>query len=934
MEPLRLMALWGKLPRGADAPPSYHPLLCHMIDVALVAQAMWAAVLSRSIRGRVAEALGVSEDAAERWVGFLAGLHDLGKASPVFVYQVPRGEAISGRAWPIVRGLARIPHGTITAYALPATLTEPPFNLPPKIARRIGALLGGHHGIFPRAEAVGELTHKWNAVGKGEWTRGRKVLVHMLADLLGVTGLAAPRQLDNTTAMYLAGLVSVADWIGSNTTFFPFAVENVDTDAPPMPADYREAARTKADEALTMLGWTGWKPHDNRRHFSDLFGFAPNSLQDEIVDLAEQLREPSLVIIEAPMGEGKTEAAFYLADTWSTTIGQRGSYVALPTQATSNQMFSRARTFLAKRYPADILNLQLLHGHAALSAEFQVLRREGDRLFKLGEVYGEDGHDGARPNVVAAEWFTARKRGLLAPFGVGTVDQTLLGVLQTKHVFVRLFGLAHKTVVVDEVHAYDTYMTTLLERLLEWLGALGTSVVLLSATLPKLRREALTRAYLRGLEAPDADTRRLQGVDYPRVTWASSAQTGVRTVATSPLATKRVVLRWVDGRLPDRADGHFAPGTELQRVLAQGGCAAVICNTVRRAQEVYQALRPYFPDLADDGEPELEIFHARYRFQERQKREQRALIRFGKKESKVQVGEHEFRCVHRPFRAVIVATQVIEQSLDLDFDLMVSDLAPVDLVLQRTGRLHRHDRARPSGLEQPTLWLCAPNIDDEDVPQFPRGDEQVYDRHILLRSWLTLKGQGKAIEVPADVERLVEAVYSDDVDPGNVPQAFQQRWSTTLDELHQELKSDQAKAKQTVVAAPFYPGDIFQIFNRDLDEDDPSLHRNLRAQTRLAEPTVSVVLLRHDEAALGQQGPKEIDQVRQLLERSVTINHPGLVRAITAGATEAEPPPAWHQQALLRHTWRVVLEPDGSRRIGSYELRLDDDLGVTVTRLG
>ena len=186
-----------------------------------------------------------------------------------------------------------------------------------------------------------------------------------------------------------------------------------------------------------------------------------------------------------------------LADHWAESTGQQGCYFALPTQATSNQMFGRVRDFLESRYEGDQVQLQLLHGHAALSSEFQLLRRNNDRMFT--PVYGGVEDDAGDPAVVAAEWFTYRKRGLLAPFGVGTVDQVLLAALQTRHVFVRLFGLAHKTVIVDEVHAYDTYMTTLLERLLEWLAALGSSVVLLSATLPRGRRQQLLDAYSRGL---------------------------------------------------------------------------------------------------------------------------------------------------------------------------------------------------------------------------------------------------------------------------------------------------------------------------------------------------------------------------------------------------------------------------------------------------
>ncbi len=152
-------------------------------------------------------------------------------------------------------------------------------------------------------------------------------------------------------------------------------------------------------------------------------------------------------------------------------------------------MFSRVHKFLANAYTSEIANLQLLHGHAALSAEFQLMQEHGRGLF-LNPNYHGDSEDAAQ-DVIAAEWFTHRKRGLLAPFGVGTIDQALMAALQTRHVFVRLFGLSSKTIIIDEAHAYDTYMTTLLERLLEWLAALGSSVVILSATLPRQRRAQL-----------------------------------------------------------------------------------------------------------------------------------------------------------------------------------------------------------------------------------------------------------------------------------------------------------------------------------------------------------------------------------------------------------------------------------------------------------
>ena len=200
-------------------------------------------------------------------------------------------------------------------------------------------------------------------------------------------------------------------------------------------------------------------------------------------------------------------------------------------------------------------------------------------------------------NVLAAEWFTHRKRGLLAPFGVGTVDQILLAVLQTRHVFVRLFGLAHKTVIVDEVHAHDAYMSTLLERLLEWLAAMGTSVVLLSATLPRAKRESLVRAYAGSNVACAGEE-----AAYPRIT----VVTGGRCLQTHAPASSRppVHVSWHSGgpRL----------GEELADALKNGGCAAVVCNTV--------GLRPgglHVTEAVLSPGPGVGPFYARYPFGER-----------------------------------------------------------------------------------------------------------------------------------------------------------------------------------------------------------------------------------------------------------------------------------------------------------------------------
>ncbi|MCB0190194.1 MAG: CRISPR-associated helicase Cas3', partial [Caldilineaceae bacterium] len=301
------------------------------------------------------------------------------------------------------------------------------------------------------------------------------------------------------------------------------------------------------------------------------------------------------------------------------------------------------------------------------------------------------GAETSQGTVNAQSWFIPRKRTLLAPFAVGTVDQALMSTLQTRHFFVRLFGLSGKTIIFDEVHAYDTYMNTLFQRLLVWLRAVGASVIILSATLPASTRRALVTAWQGTSEESDL----LSDGAYPCVTVAS-VQECYQLPLPSDGDARTINIEWVD-HSPE------AIVAEIKRRLVDGGCVAIICNRVTRAQELYRVLA----DAQLVAEADLFLFHARTPVQWRNQMETTVLDRFGK------------AATNRPQRAIVVATQVIEQSLDLDFDLMVTDLAPIDLVLQRAGRLHRHAREhRPAHLASPTLLITTPKVDENNAPSF------------------------------------------------------------------------------------------------------------------------------------------------------------------------------------------------------------------------
>jgi CRISPR-associated endonuclease/helicase Cas3 len=893
--------VWAKL--GHKDYQERHPVICHLADVAVVCLQLWERVLPRGLKARIARCLDRDPATVGRWMAFWAGAHDIGKVAPCFQRKDRSGAAEmalkeAGFDFPPSED---IPHGILSTCILADLLAKPEYwpAAPPALARRIAVAVGGHHGVFPA-------TAQWFDLGSADlgnrcWSDTRHATLVLLAETLGVTTLpppASPPDREHAFFMLLAGLTSVADWIGSNQTLFPAATGSVNV------KEYLLEVPDRASRALDELGWTGWTASDSSpRTFVDLFRKTPRPLQREVGQIAPALIAPALVLIEAPMGEGKTEAALLLADHWTHAAGQGGLYFALPTQATSNQMFDRVRSYLAQRYPQDCVNLHLLHGQALLSDAYGELRRKADerrQSVPLVEIYDETGPG----EVVAESWFAQnKKQSLLAPFAVGTIDQALLAVLQTKHVFVRLFGLAGKTVILDEIHAYDAYMSVLLERLLEWLAALGCPVLLLSATLPADKRRQLLAVYAGNFAEPPP-------ANYPRITVARAESIEAIPLPTDPSRRQTVALEWHNpGRLAD----------DLVTSLQDGGCAGVVCNTVGCAQEVFEILQSR---LRPQG-IEVGLFHARFPFARRMEIERRVLEQFGPPGS---------GC--RPAKAVLVATQVIEQSLDLDFDLLVTEVAPADLVLQRAGRLHRHDgRQRPARLKQPQVWLLEPEQRD-GLPYFGRS-EFVYERFVLLRSYLALVGRIE-IRLPEGVESLIEAVY------GNIDLAPNATWRSELavcqEKLRRRQKEDRQAAHDFLIRSPGEEDDILEDFCRQLEEDNPEVHRTHQALTRLAEPSLNLVLLHERGGRLfltpDFSAPVDLTRVptlaeaKRILGNAVTVTHRPTVLHYAA-----EPPVvSWQESALLRFHRVARLDAAGMAQVGAYTLRLDAELGLTIRR--
>lgn len=908
-----LLRLWGKTDK--TNPGNYHPLLFHLLDIGHVIQRLWWDALSSRSRGHLATALGLNQVATERLVTLLGAQHDLGKASAFQHKDKGLWKRLNdvGLDIPV---LDDKPHGYVSAKTLPALVVEGVggWQANKDVARTLAKVTGGHHGTFPTSADLTPISPL--TLGGKPWDVARAALLSELASLLytGERRDESPVQCsleeltDPALLPLLGGLISVADWIGSSYYFPPSG---------PIPiADYVPHSRRQADKALHDFGWLAAPKFAAPAAFGEIFRdaakgpFEPNAMQKQAILWADAATEPFLLIIEAAMGDGKTEAALYATDRALCADLARGFYVALPTQATGNAMFGRVQEYLGRH--GGSLNLQLVHAGALLSEEF-------GKLLHDAQIYDDTSGPGASAEeerrtgrVVAEGWFTARKRPLLARFGVGTIDQGLLGVLQSRHWFVRLLGLAGKVIIFDEVHAYDVYMSALLCRLLRWLRALDCTVILLSATLPTSARNDLVVAW-RGDNSPPPSA------EYPRLTLCrADAPPEAVSVADPQAPTKTVTLEWID----------FDWDSVLSRMrtdLPDGGCVLLLCNSVTRAQDAFRTLGPA---LEADGW-EVRLFHARTPNVWRQEREKWVLANFGK-------GSPEYR---RDKKILLIASTIVEQSLDLDFDWIASEMAPGDLILQRMGRLWRHKDRKRATTELRFIILCGK--DANGLPVFPDYAELIYERYVLLRSWLALQDCGKNLALPAVIDPLVQTVYV-----RAAPLCLSPAWRGELEASHavmeRKREEDIEKAEAVTIPEPaegpeavLELGSTTKHIRKKLwDDDDPRVHETVRAATRLGDPSVGVVCVGTDENGeqMGLLSLKEptLGATRALLGFGLPLSHP---KALFKLLVDVDAPASWKNSALLRYQ-RTIEFTRGEKTLGGYHLRLSHAEGLVIERQG
>ena len=867
---------WGKA-QPEDDGAEFHPLIAHALDVAAVALLLQ----SRHVAGLDA-----------RMVGLLVALHDVGKLSRPFQAKVRS-------CWPTA-ALGPFPdpppppgppHDAIGYFLLDRVLGE---DILPgwRQGQRsmIWQAIAGHHGRPPEmveAPFRTVLCDRSRAAARAFGEQMRLVFAPPPA--------ARPTESHAVAriAWQLAGLTNVADWIASRQAWFPYVTPEDVAD----PAGYFwNTALPRAHVAVAAAGLApaAVAPFGGlQRLFRSIKEPSPVQVWAERVALPNG---PVLAVIEDVTGSGKTEAAVTLAHRFLASGRARGLYVALPTMATATAMFDRlADAYQSLFAPEAHPSLALAHGRAALHPAFRAALSADPEA--AGVASGDPADTPAEAHCAA--WLGEdRRRALLAQVGVGTIDQALLAVLPVRFATLRQSGLANKVLILDEIHALDPYMRVEVAALLRFHAALGGAAILMSATLPRAMRQHLVDAFRDGLNAAPAP---LIETRYPLATLA-----GAELVREEPVAMRTGLARRVT---VTRLDDAAAAVPRIVAAANAGAAVAWVRNTVDDAIAGADLLR------ARGLKPLL--FHARFAMCDRLRIEGEVLRCFG-------------RDSHGQVRSrILVATQVIEQSLDLDFDVLCTDLAPVDLLIQRAGRLHRHARDDNRPVATPELLVISP----DPVPDPPAdwigsaqpGTAAVYrDPAMLWRGARALFGRG-ALTTPDDMRPLIEAA-ADDTD---VPTALARR----ADAVAGKNLADTGVAAQNVL-------DIWQGYRRDAGRWDSDEITPTRLEDR---PQVTLRLARLVDGVVVPYAHDPDPRRAWMLSELRVARHRIAACPPPAGAESAIDVarakwPAWEQQngaillALLRpdgDAGRIqVCTEDGAKRIAEYH----PDIGLRWTK--
>jgi len=795
---------WGKAQANAESGPTYHLLPYHCLDVAAVADQWWKN--SPALRQQFRQSTQLArEEQAYAWLMFFISLHDLGKLDIRFQMKSPETiQQLQPEIFSSIKAKydskTQYDHGSNGYGWFEQELSDYGFDF---ITENEGMdwmqQVAGHHGRIPDNQSlvepafISEDIKQQDKQARIEWVQSLKQLFLEPADL-------ELTDIPEVLPSMLAGFCSVCDWIGSSTEYFPYSTAE-QTDLKTYFDSRLLAAKTALEAFGVLLQVKG------QGGMAALFPiYKPQGLQAVVDNFPI---EQGLTIIEAPTGSGKTEAALAYASKLLTANPGFGSSIifALPTQATANAMLKRLEDVADKLFGGGA-SVVLAHGKRDLNPDFKTILANSQLTAQGAE----------EARVQCSQWLGAsKKRAFLGQIGVCTIDQVLISVLPVRHQFVRGFGVQKSLLIVDEVHAYDSYMYGLLAEVLKRQKQAAGSVILLSATLPHHQKAKLLQSWNVQSEQ--------QNPAYPLVTHAATNQVLTFELPDTEHTAERIVNieTWSADQLVISAEQL----KEIVQAAEQNAKVAVICNLVADAQSIAKQLTELTTKPVD-------LFHSRFRFVDRQKIEQDITGYYGKHEQDRAAGGR-----------ILVATQVVEQSLDLDFDWIITQLCPVDLLFQRLGRLHRHQRDnRPLGFEKPSCVVIVPTIEAvygdtryvyQNLRALWRTEQFLKNKEIIFKS------NQENLKTYTAYRDWIEKVYCEEA-WGDEPEAIAQAYQKYIDEIVgvqrmlanmiinrkvEEIKSDESdkagsltrdgEMSLTVILVVEKQGKLFTLDDVDLD---------------------------------------------------------------------------------------------------------------------
>lgn len=760
------------------------PLWMHCKDTAMVMKKLF-----EWLPMSVFEQMSITLDEARKISVFLGAVHDIGKATNKF--QLNINKALPDIAERLSNYVA-VKDIVLKSSVRHAGAGES-ILLSMGCPHGIASVVGSHHGK-PFEEMSGIYSDSYiddyalEVYSEDEKDKWRSVWEEIIKDGFNLSGFnnfdEMPELLIKDELLF-TGILIMADWISSNIKFFPL----IDTDVVGNLDMYPDRVERGWSKLNLPEMWEPMFNSINENNFINRFGFEPNEMQKSVMEIARDMKEPGLMIIEANMGSGKTEAALAAAEIIASKFGEGGLFFGLPTQATTNGLFLRLKKWAESQSEEVVHSIRLAHGAAELNEDYRELMT-GKSVVEQDNLLG---------GLTVHQWFQGRKQAMLADFVFGTVDQLLLAGLKQKHVMLRHLGIVEKAIIVDECHAYDTYMNTYFDRVLEWLGSYKVPTILLSATLPKKRKEEMLKAYVRNKNLSiDFSTLR-----YPLITWTEAESVCFHEVRDFGAKKKVNINRISEDNII----------STIKSKLVNGGCAGIVVNTVNKAQVIASEIQLALPDF------EVILFHSQFVMADRRNIERTILERLGKNSTSKERN-----------KMIVVGTQVIEQSLDIDFDFMISELCPMDLLIQRIGRLHRHQRhGKRFGIDAPE---CAVIVGEDD--KMDDGSVAVYGKWLL---WRTNRLLPSIINLPEDISHLIECVYTwgeNDVLPVNSDSNLMR------EEFERKIKEKQQKADAFRILEPSNkkkPLDNWLINTMECGEE------GARAAVRDGDPSIDVIVL-------------------------------------------------------------------------------------------